>query len=95
MNEVVNELATLVGGSGAANQKRAYRRPRRLNIKGDQAAAKKAHEPVSKHHELTNSDHVFHNVAEGKKQQAKKPKATVGSAARAIPLDENFEEFNS
>jgi methyl-accepting chemotaxis protein len=97
MNEIVNELATLVGGSGTANQKRTSRRSRRPNIKGNQAAANKTPDLLSKNHGLSTSDHVFHNVAEGTSQKVEKPKANVGSAAHAIPLDgdDDFKEFNS
>ena len=98
MNEVVNELAALVGGRGVANQKRTSgrSRSRRININGDHTATQKTHELVSKHHGLSKSDHVFHKVAEGTSQKVEKPKATVGSAAHAIPLDDDdLKEFNS
>jgi methyl-accepting chemotaxis protein len=96
MNEIVNELASLVGGNNNANQKRASRKSRSANTQGNQTAAKKTHDLLSQHNGLSKSDHVFHNVAEGSKQQTEKPKANVGSAAHAIPLDDgDFEEFNS
>jgi len=99
MNEVVNELAILVGGNSNINRKKAsgWKQKRHLNIKADHSATQKTHELLNKHHGLSKSDHVFHNVAEGKKQQAEKPKAMVGSKAHAIPLDEeeDFKEFNS
>jgi methyl-accepting chemotaxis protein len=101
MNDVVNELATLVGGSGAVNQKRASGRSKKhhTNVKVDHTAAKKTHELVSKNHGLKKSDKVFHNIAGGSK-----PKQTVKStvAEKAIPLDddqsvdaEEFKDFNS
>jgi methyl-accepting chemotaxis protein len=101
MNEVVNELVILVGGSSNINRKKTsgLKQKRHLNINVDHAAAQKTNELLSKHHGLSKSDHVFYDVAEGKKQQAEKPKATVGSTAHVIPLDEDededFKEFNS
>ena len=99
MNDVVNDLVALVGGNRTASRKQTYGRSRsgRVNNTDYYSAVKKTHEPVSKHHGLSKSDHVFHNVAEGSKQQAEKPKTIVGSAAHAIPLDEDddFKEFNS
>ena len=99
MNDVVNDMVVLVGGSRTASRKQTYgrSRSRRVNNKDYHSAAKKTHELVSKHHGLSKSDHVFHNVAEGTTQKAEKLKTTVGSAAHAIPLDgdEDFEEFNS
>jgi len=99
MNDVVNELVAMVGGSGTFNMKNVsgWRQKHHLNINVDKKAAKKTHELLNKHHELSKSDHVFHNVAEGQKQHAEKPKATVISAAHPIPLDEDddLKEFNN
>jgi methyl-accepting chemotaxis protein len=102
MNEVVNELASLVGGRSNNNKKQAFemKQKDRADIKVDHSVAKNTHEGLSKHHELSRSDHVFHNLAKGTAKKVGTPKATVRSAAHAIPLEDDsngddFEEFNS
>ena len=104
MNDVVNELATLVGGSGAVNQNRASGRnkKRHTNIKVDHTAAKKTHQLLSKNHGLKKSDNVFHKIAGGSDKKTE-PKQTAKQVAaeKAIPLDDNestsgdFKDFNS
>ena len=72
MNGVVNELATMVGGTKHSSQVK-----RSSNTTGSR--------------NLSTSDHVFHNIAN-------KPAAATTAkmeAAKAIPLDNDFDEFNN
>lgn len=99
MNEVVNQLVAMVGGSGTFNMKNGpeWRQKRSFNTNVNKTASAETHGLMSKHHDLSKSDHVFHSVAEGTKQQAERPTTTAKSAAHAIPLDDDddFKEFNS
>ncbi len=67
MNEVVNELAALVGNRAGDNQGESSgrRSSRHLNIKVDHSAAKRTHELLGKHHDLDESDNAFHKIARG------------------------------
>ena len=72
MNEVVNELATMVGGTNQSSN---------AGRSSTAAASRK----------LSTSDHVFHHIA-------KKPAIAATAkmeAAKAIPLDDNFDDFNN
>jgi hypothetical protein len=94
MNEVVNNLAMLVGGNNATNQKKTSRKGRGFHLKG----ARKAHSTAGEHHGLGASDHAFHHIANGGSSKAEKRVAAPVSAKKAIPLeddDNDFKEFNS
>jgi len=106
MNEVVNELVALVGGSSAgANRKRTTEsgQTRHLNIKVGHAAAQRTHAVLSETRKRDNSDHVFHKIAGGSSKYAATKccgKKTV--AEKTIPLhddraaaESDFKEFNS
>ncbi len=75
---------------------------RSAGIKAGNSAAQKTHELVAKHHgkELSKSDHVFHNIADGSDKKAKAA-ATKAKAEKAIPLKDesndvdDLREFNS
>jgi len=101
MNEVVNELVALVGGSnGAANRKQAAgpSQTRHLNIKVNHSAAQKTHEALSKNHKLDKSDHVFHKIAGGPDKHKNPNPAKHVTAEKAIPLDndeDGFRDFNA
>ena len=76
---VVDELATLVGGS-----------------KQNTSAVRTAGARPSKQHQLSKSDHVFHNVANGGSQRARAKVAVKATAEKMIPLnDDDLSEFNS
>ncbi len=104
MNQIVDELAALVGGS-------ASRETTTRSTTGHSTTAQKTHELLSKNHGLSTSDNAFHQIANGSKKKAK-TKATAKAAAakavsrqavaaKAIPLDEDshsgdeLKEFNS
>ena len=95
MNQIVQELVAMVGGSAA---KRSTSGTKSFG----HSAASKTHELVAEHHGLSNSDRAFHKIAGGKAASTRtdnKVTAKSVSAEKAIPLDENssddFKEFNS
>ncbi|MHC4639607.1 MAG: methyl-accepting chemotaxis protein [Planctomycetota bacterium] len=87
MDQIVQELATMVGG---ASEKRTGSSTRNV--------ANKTQEQVSNRHDLSKSDHVFHNIADG---MAKKAKTKVAAKVeKAIPMNDDnsnddLREFNS
>ena len=101
MNDVVNELASLVGGSSTKRISTANR-GRHLNTKSDHSAAKKTHRWQSKNHGLNKTDQTFHKIANGQSQP--KPKQTTKKPVapeKVIPLKDDdhagtddFSEFN-
>jgi methyl-accepting chemotaxis protein len=105
MNQIVNELSALVGGS-ATKQHRSTEKTSRhhQDVRVDREAARKTHELLAANHGLSTSDNTFHQIANGtKKQKAKATKATArATAAKAIPMDDDksdsedeLKEFNS
>jgi len=94
MNQIVQELVKLVGGSCASNRQTH-------SVMANHKAAQKTHELVAKNHEhkLTTFDHAIHHIAGGadKKADKKTLAAAKSKAAKTIPLDNNDElkEFNS
>lgn len=99
MNQVVNELVTLVGGSAAEGRfKNISSSPKHnLNIHVDHTVGRKGHENALKttHNNLSQSDHVFHRIA----NKDRKREVARTTAERAIPLDHNnnddLHEFNN
>ncbi|MHC5061070.1 MAG: methyl-accepting chemotaxis protein, partial [Planctomycetota bacterium] len=84
MNNVVDELAALVGGSTAQTIGN--------NWQGKRSKSKKS----SIESELGSSHHVFHQIANGPGSKSEKSPAKVGSQ-HAIPLDDDndqLKEFN-
>ena len=67
MNEVVEQLASMVGGSNSTSTTRRTTRSSQS---------------------LNHSDQAFHQIAGGKSNPAKT------EAAKAIPLDDKFDDFN-
>jgi methyl-accepting chemotaxis protein len=104
MNQVVGELAALVGGRAATRQRQTSSRSPSSgsNVTVDRSAASKTHELVSKQQGLGKTDNVFHNIADASEQKTEQ-KATVTKTAaeKAIPLDEDgssnddFKDFNN
>jgi methyl-accepting chemotaxis protein len=103
MNEVVNELATLVGGSRVGNKSKTSGRSQKhhLNIKVGHPAAKKTHGLLSEHHELQTSDNVFHKIARDSDNRGNTAPAVSRkkeATEKAIPLnndEEDFRDFNA
>jgi methyl-accepting chemotaxis protein len=95
MNQIVQELVNLVGGSGTTTK-------RTHSVIANHNAAQKTHELVAKNHEhkLTTLDHAIHHIAGGtdKKTEKKVTAVSKAKAAKTIPLDNNNDDlknFNS
>jgi methyl-accepting chemotaxis protein len=95
MNNIVQELVNLVGGSGANTLKRHHA------VAADHKLTQKIHESNVKvqTHKLTKTDHALHSLADSKAEK-KVNTAAKSAAAKAIPLDDHaqsddFKEFNS
>ncbi len=69
MNDVVGELVALVGGSTTTEKSKSSGSRRQRKAKADRGVAQKAHELLTENHGLNKSDHAFHNIAGGEKQQ--------------------------
>jgi methyl-accepting chemotaxis protein len=105
MQDVVNDLAALIGGSAAARQSKSSGSRGHANSQVDHSAAKKTHELLSTHHGLAQSDNVFHKIAgspDKKNERRPAVKAVRQTAEQAIQLDDDeragdsdFREFNS
>jgi len=82
MNQIVDELATLVGGRGAQRQSQ-----------GQTAPAKRT--PAAQG--LGRSDHTFHQISQGQGGAAQAPQQKVtAQASQTIPLDDgDLGDFNS
>jgi methyl-accepting chemotaxis protein len=97
MNNIVQELVNLVGGSGANTAKKQVH-----SVMASHKTVQKTYEPVVKNHEhkLTTIDHAIHHIATGteKKAEKKTPAVAKSKAAKAIPFDndnDELKEFNS
>jgi methyl-accepting chemotaxis protein len=93
MNQIVEELVKLVGGS-TASKKQVH------HVNTNYQAVHTAVNTQS--HKLTKTDHALHNLAAsaGKKVEKKVTESAKAAAAKAIPLDDKtnkdeFKEFNS
>jgi hypothetical protein len=107
MNQMVDQLSVLVGGSSSSGRTASVTKEtvRHLNQSTtvDHEAAKKTHELVSKQHSLGKADHVFHNIADSSKAKQEQPATVTKAAEKVIPLDDNdsnsssddFKDFNS
>jgi methyl-accepting chemotaxis protein len=98
MNEIVQQLVALVGGTSVRSGKAGTGIGNNKNVKVDHESAKKAHELLMRNHVLGKSDQAFHQIAGGSGEAPKRRKATVKSGAESvIPLDgeEGLENFNS
>jgi len=103
MNDIVSELANMVGGSSAGQRRSFNRSQRHQKTNVDHSADQKTHKSSKKHHGLNKSDHAFHNIADGQSRPKPKQKAKKQPVApeKVIPLkgDDNsgtddFSEFN-
>jgi methyl-accepting chemotaxis protein len=99
MNDIVNELAALVGGtSGRRSASERKSSGRHVNFKVDHDVAKRTHELLASNQGLGKSDHTFHKIADGSDKKKPKLAAKRTVAKSTIPLDDdqslNNEEFN-
>ncbi|UCC97478.1 MAG: hypothetical protein JSW66_16750 [Phycisphaerales bacterium] len=99
MNEVVNELVTLVGGRAASGRSQISGRPQRSqgHTRLEHAMGKEHYEPQKKLTQLDKADGVFHRIA-GDKKRAPDPAVRHVAAEKAIPLDDGedgFRDFNT
>jgi methyl-accepting chemotaxis protein len=93
MNNIVQELVNLVGGS---NTKTANTQHTAINHK----TLQKVHSMTAeaKSHKLTKTDHAIHHLASGHEAEKFSSKTLKTKAAKTIPLDDNHDnlkEFNS
>jgi methyl-accepting chemotaxis protein len=94
MNNIVQELVKLVGGSTSENK---HNHAAMVTHK----SAQKTHELVEKNHEhkLTKVDHAIHHIAAGTTKAEKKTAAVSKTkAAKMIPMendDNGFKDFNN
>ncbi len=101
MNEVVNELVALVGGSALVYKTAST--ASHSNTKIDNSMATKTHDLLRSQNGIARSDSVFHSIAKSPGKKKERKLAAVKQAARkAIPLEDNegagddgFGEFNS
>ncbi|MHC4487828.1 MAG: methyl-accepting chemotaxis protein [Planctomycetota bacterium] len=97
MKEIVDSLVVLVGGSVATGKKAG----KKGSFGAEQEAAEMDHKLSDKHHELSESDHVFHDIA-GDDTNAKESEETTVKVAseKAIPMHDHHssgddsQEFN-
>ncbi len=94
MKQAVEELVSLVGGSEANTG--IGKTGRRLNVKVDHEAAKKAHEALSKGSKMSKTDHVFHSIAKSEDHSDEHSVSVKSDAEKVIPLDDenDFNDFN-
>jgi signal transduction histidine kinase len=90
MNEIVGNLVALVGSSTAKD----------AGV-GAKASTTRTAPAKAKKHGLSNSDHTFHQIAEGDTNNRTQDKSRKSAASAVIPFDEDgrgkndFSEFNA